>query len=408
LGDRADSRGERTKAILNFSNNGTIMNREELPIILCVDDEPRVVDGLAVHLRRDYQVLAANGGNSALQILKDKGAPAVIVSDMRMPGMDGATLLKHVKQLYPETTRILLTGEPGRDAAISAVNEGQIFRFLTKPCSPDQLRSAIEAGVIQHRLMIAEKVLLQETLIGCIKALVDILAITNPVAFGRSTRVRRLAIELAASIGKAGFWQLEAAAMLSQIGYISLPIELVEKLYYGKRLTPEERVLADGAPLVAQKLLGRIPRLEPVMEILAAIRQSKLEMPDGLVKLGADILRLVLDYDAQIVQGHSANVALSSIRAQTGRFDHKLVENLVSLVGLAVGTPDVKEVPVGRLTSGMVFMDDLYTHVGTLLAPKGFEVTETFLERARNFGPGILQEKVRILAHPQPQPKSST
>jgi response regulator RpfG family c-di-GMP phosphodiesterase len=374
------------------------MNREELPSILCVDDEPRVVDGLAVHLRRDYQVLVANGGNGALQILKDKGAPAVIVSDMRMPGMDGATLLKHVRQLYPETTRILLTGEPGRDAAIAAVNEGQIFRFLTKPCPPDQLRSAIEAGVVHHRLLIAEKVLLQQTLIGCIKALVDILAITNPVAFGRSTRVKRLATELAASIGHAGFWQLEAAAMLSEIGYISLPIELVEKLYYGKRLTPEERVLADGAPAVAQKLLGRIPRLEPVMEILAASRQSKLELADGLVKLGANILRLVLEYDAQIALGHGSKVALSFIRTQAGRFDNKLVESLESLVGLAGGTPEVKEVLVGRLTAGMVFMDDLYTQIGTLLVPKGFEVTETFLERARNFGPGILQEKVRVLA----------
>jgi response regulator RpfG family c-di-GMP phosphodiesterase len=374
------------------------MNREELPSILCVDDEPRVVDGLAVHLRRDYQVLVANGGNGALQILKDKGAPAVIVSDMRMPGMDGATLLKHVRQLYPETTRILLTGEPGREAAIAAVNEGQIFRFLTKPCPPDQLRSAIEAGVVHHRLLIAEKVLLQQTLIGCIKALVDILAITNPVAFGRSTRVKRLATELAASIGHAGFWQLEAAAMLSEIGYISLPIELVEKLYYGKRLTPEERVLADGAPAVAQKLLGRIPRLEPVMEILAASRQSKLELADGLVKLGANILRLVLEYDAQIALGHGSKVALSFIRTQAGRFDNKLVESLESLVGLAGGTPEVKEVLVGRLTAGMVFMDDLYTQIGTLLVPKGFEVTETFLERARNFGPGILQEKVRVLA----------
>jgi response regulator RpfG family c-di-GMP phosphodiesterase len=378
--------------------HGKNMNREDLPSILCVDDEPRIVDGLAVHLRRDYQVFAANGGTSALQILKEKGAPAVIVSDMRMPGMDGATLLKHVRQLYPETTRILLTGEPGRDAAISAVNEGQIFRFLTKPCPPDQLRSAIEAGVIHHRLLIAEKVLLQETLIGCIKALVDILAITNPVAFGRSTRVKSLATELAASLGKTGFWQLEAAAMLSQIGYISLPIELVEKLYYGKRLTPEERILADGAPLVAQKLLGRIPRLEPVMEILAASRQSKIELPEGLVKLGASVLRLVLDYDAQIAQGHSSEVALSSIRAQVGRFDNKLLESLESLVGLATGAPEVKDVPVGKVTPGMVFMDDLYTHVGTLLVPKGFEVTEAFLERARNFGPGILQEKVRVLA----------
>src|SRR5271156_4891246 len=316
------------------------MNREELPSILCVDDEPRVVDSLAVHLRRDYQVLAANGGNSALQILKDKGAPAVIVSDMRMPGMDGATLLKHVKQLYPETTRILLTGEPGRDAAISAVNEGQIFRFLTKPCPPDQLRSAIEAGVVHHRLLIAEKVLLQQTLIGCIKALVDILAITNPVAFGRSTRVKRLAAELAATIGSAGFWQLEAAAMLSQIGYISLPIELVEKLYYGKRLTAEERVLADGAPYVAQKLLGRIPRLEPVMEILSASQHAKNDVPEGLIKLGAGILRLVLEYDAHIAQGLSVGGAIEAIRAQMVRHDSALVESLESMVGAAVRTQE--------------------------------------------------------------------
>jgi response regulator RpfG family c-di-GMP phosphodiesterase len=379
------------------SHHGTTMNREELPSILCVDDEPRIVESLAVQLRRDYQVLAANGGNSALQILKDKGAPAVIVSDMRMPGMDGATLLKHVKQLYPETTRILLTGEPGRDAAIAAVNEGQIFRFLTKPCPPDQLRSAIDAGVVLHRLLLAKKVLLQETLIGCIKALVDILAITNPVAFGRATRVKRLATDLAASTGRPSFWQLEAAAMLSQIGYISLPIELVEKLYYGKRLTPEEQLLADGAPAVAQKLLGRIPRLEQVMEMLAA-SQTKVELPDGLIKNGVGILRLVLEYDAQIAQGHSPEVALSSVRAQSGRFDVKLIDSLESMVGVSAGAPEVKEVAVGRLTPGMVFMDDLYTQIGTLLVPKGFEVTETFLERARNFGAGILQEKVRVTA----------
>src|SRR5277367_1721946 len=113
------------------------MNQENLPAVLCVDDEPRVVDGLAVQLRKDYRILTAHGGLAALRTLKEGAAPAVIVSDMRMPGMDGATLLKHVKNLYPETTRILLTGETGRDAAIAAVNEGQIFRFLTKPCAPD-------------------------------------------------------------------------------------------------------------------------------------------------------------------------------------------------------------------------------------------------------------------------------
>lgn len=373
-----------------------IMNPQELPTILCVDDEPRVVDSLALHLRRDFQVLTAHGGTSALQVLKEKGAPAVIVSDMRMPGMDGATLLKHVKHQYPETTRILLTGDTGRDAAVAAVNEGQIFRFLTKPCPPDHLRSAIDAAVVHHRLLRAEKILLQETLIGCIKALLDILALTHPVAFGRATRVKRLASELSAAIGSSGFWQLEAAALLSQIGYISLPVELVEKLFYGKRLTPEERLLADGAPQVAQKLLGRIPRLEPVLEILSASRQPKVDAPDGLIKLGAGILRLVLEYDAQIAQGRPVAEAMEFVRSQTVRHDAALMDTLEAMVG-ATGTQEIREVPVGRVTPGMVFMDELRTPIGALLVPKGFEVTEAFLERTRNFAPGILQEKVRVL-----------
>jgi response regulator RpfG family c-di-GMP phosphodiesterase len=374
------------------------MNREQLPLVLCVDDEPRVVEGLALHLRRDYNVVTANGAHAALQLLKVHGAPTVIVSDMRMPGMDGATLLKHVRHLYPETTRILLTGDPGRDVAVAAVNEGQIFRYLTKPCPADKLRTAIEAGVAQHRLLIAERVLLQETLLGCIRALIDVLAITNPVAFGRATRVKRLAADLAIAAGSSGFWQLEAAAMLSQIGYISLPTELVEKLYYGTHLTPEERVLADGAPQVAQKLLSHIPRLETVMEILTASRDVKSDLPEGLVKLGADILRLVIEYDSLIAQGHPIDGAIAAVRAQMQRHDSKLVERLEAQVGALSEVQKLTEVAVCDVTPGMVFMDDLRTHIGTLLVPKGFEVTETFLERARNFGPGILQERVRVLA----------
>jgi response regulator RpfG family c-di-GMP phosphodiesterase len=350
------------------------MNQENLPPVLCVDDEPRVVDSLAVQLRKDFHILTANGGNAALRMLKEGAAPMVIVSDMRMPGMDGATLLKHVKQLYPDVTRILLTGETGRDAAVAAVNEGQIFRFLTKPCSTETLRAAIDAGVMQHRLLSAERVLLQETLIGCIKALVDILAITNPVAFGRATRLRRLSVELAGALEIKGFWQLEAAAMLSQIGFISLPIELVEKLYYGKRLTPEEKTLAEGAPQVAQKLLGRIPRLEPVLEILSAIRKGGA-LTDATLKQGASILRLLLDYDAEVVQGHPIVLAIQKLRAQQDRHDPKMINALESLVGAAVAPQELCEMTVDRVRPGMVFVDDLYTHVGTLLVPKGFEVT---------------------------------
>jgi PAS domain-containing protein len=143
------------------------------------------------------------------------------------------------------------------------------------------------------------------------------------------------------------------------------------------------KVVAEQQGLVREELIGK-----PITLLTQWVGS----------KDGAGILRLVLEYDAQIAQGHNPEVALSSVRAQSGQFDSKLIENLESLVGLSAGAPEVKEVPVGRVTPGMVFMDDLYTQIGTLLVPKGFEVTEAFLERARNFGPGILQEKVRVLA----------
>jgi response regulator RpfG family c-di-GMP phosphodiesterase len=271
------------------------------PRVLCVDDEARVVEGLVLHLRKDYEVHTALGGDEALKSLKKMGGAAVVVSDMRMPGMDGATLLHHVMTFYPDTTRILLTGEPGRDAAMSAVNKAQIFRFLAKPCPPEKLKTAVETGVMQHRLLNAEKSILKETLIGCIKALVDVLAIANPVAFGRASRVKRLSMDFADSLRCTDYWQLDAAAMLSQIGYLSLPSQLVEKLYCGEQLTPEEKTLAAGVPGVAMELLENIPRLDPVIQILAALKWTDEQigrLGDGTVGLGTRVLGLVLEYDA--------------------------------------------------------------------------------------------------------------
>jgi len=368
--------------------------------ILCVDDEARIVEGLALHLRRDYQVHTAMSGEEGLQKLKELGGVAVVVSDMRMPNMDGATFLKRVMRTYPDTSRILLTGEPGRDAAVLAVNEGQIFRFLTKPCPPDQLKSAIDAGVIQHRLVNAERLLMQETLIGCIQALIDVLAMANPVAFGRASRIKRMVVQFAEALGCSGFWQLEAASMLSQLGYLSLPVELVDKMYYGERLTPEEQILADGVPGVASKLLAHIPRLEPVLQILNAIRASDKELKvlgDGTIGLAARILQLTLDYDTLVAQGHSTEIAIQNVRAKSARYGETLVEKFANLMGAGAGTAEMREIPLRLVQPGMTIMDDLRTHMGTLLVPRGFEVSETFLERMRNFGTTILAEKIKVL-----------
>ena len=376
------------------------MSKPELPRVLCVDDEARVVEGLVLHLRRDYQVFTAQSGQEGLSRLKQMGGAAVVISDMRMPQMDGATFLQHVQQVYPDATRILLTGEPGRDAAISAVNKAQIFRFLTKPCPPDALKAAVEAGVIQHRLLNAERTILKETLNGCIKALVDVLALTNPVAFGRASRVKRQAMEFAAKLDCKEFWQLEAAAMLSQIGYLSLPPELVEKLYYGETLTPEEKILASGAPDVVNSLLENVPRLEPVIQILVALHwtdEQIAKLGEGTIGTGTRILGLVMEYDTLVTQGQTTNVAVQTLRSRVARFGDAMVEKFGIHVGAGSSTKELREMPLRVVQPGMIIMQDVRTHMGTLLVARGFEVTSVFLERARNFGPDLLNESVRVM-----------
>jgi CheY-like chemotaxis protein len=375
--------------------------RRELPRVLCVDDDEHVVQGLVPHLRKEYEVRTALSGAEGLNILRQMGGAAVVVSDMRMPEMDGATFLHHVMQFHPDATRMLLTGEPGRDSAIAAVNKAQIFRFLAKPCPPAELKAAVEAGVLQHRTVTTERTVLKETLVGCIKTLVDVLAITNPVAFGRASRIKRLAMDFARSLGREDFWQLDAAAMFSQLGYLSLPSDLVEKLYYGEPLTTEERILAGGVPQVARRLLGNIPRLEPVGEILTSLNASDTELQqlgEGAVGVGSRILALVTDYYGLRSQGQSASAAIRRLRSRAARYGVELVEQFTEYLGTQEEPQQsrARKIPLRTVQPGMIILQDVRTEMGTLLVPSGFEVTPVFLERMRHFGPHLLDEAVAI------------
>jgi response regulator RpfG family c-di-GMP phosphodiesterase len=377
------------------------MMRKDLPRVLCVDDEERVVQGLVPHLRKEYDVRTALSGAEGLAVLREMGGAAVVISDMRMPEMDGATFLHHVMQFYPDATRMLLTGEPGRDSAIAAVNKAQIFRFLIKPCPPAEMKSAVEAGVLQHRTVTTERTVLKETLVGCIKTLVDVLAITNPVAFGRASRVNRLAMDFSHYLGRQDFWQLEAAAMLSQLGYLSLPSDLVEKLYYGEPLTPEEKILAAGAPDVARRLLENIPRLEPVAEILMSLNGSDIAMQqlgEGPIGVAARILALVIDHYGLLAQGQTPAAAIKRLRSRSARYGSDLVEQFAAYLAPQEEPQRdrARKIPLRTVQPGMVILQEVRTEMGTLLVPSGFEVTPVFLERMRHFGPELLSEAVAV------------
>lgn len=368
--------------------------------ILCVDDEPRILEGLRLHLRRGYDLVTAGSGEEGLVALAERGPFAVVMSDMRMPGMDGATFLEKVRHLDPDATRMLLTGHSELEAAVAAVNRGQIFRFLTKPIPPDELRRAFEAAAEQHRLVTAERVLLEQTLRGAIKALTDVLALASPLAFGRATRVRDLVTELAGHLDLVDVWVVEVAAMLSQLGLVAVPDAVLVRHMEGAALSAGEQAMIDRAPKLTQALVSSIPRLDAVWRLLAAATKplatgDRAATADGA--RAASVLRIALDYDALAATDLPEAGVLDALRRRGGAYDEAVLAAFVSLRSASAGGLVPCEVELRQLTAGMVFADDVHTSAGVLLAARGCAVTPTFIERARNFQAGFVKEPVRVL-----------
>jgi response regulator RpfG family c-di-GMP phosphodiesterase len=114
---------------------------------LFVDDEPHLLAAIARKLRKDFDVVTACGSEAGLTCLKEQGPFVVVVADMQMPGMDGIDFLRLVKEIEPRAVRIMLTGNADQNTVRRAIDEAQIARYLTKPCSPEFLRDAINETV---------------------------------------------------------------------------------------------------------------------------------------------------------------------------------------------------------------------------------------------------------------------
>ncbi|HUJ68420.1 MAG TPA: response regulator, partial [Syntrophorhabdales bacterium] len=218
--------------------------------ILFVDDEPNVLAAYERQLRKQFEIATMESGEAGLRAVMESGPYAVVVSDFRMPKMDGIRFLSCVREVSPDTVRMILTGYADVQTAIEAVNEGNIFRFLTKPCPPESLTKAIVAGVEQYRLIRAERELLEQTLKGAIQTLTEILGLVNPEAFGRCSRVRKRVRSVALHKGLSDVWQYETAAMLSQIGGVVVPEMTLMRLYQGEQLSDEESQLFEMHPMV--------------------------------------------------------------------------------------------------------------------------------------------------------------
>jgi response regulator RpfG family c-di-GMP phosphodiesterase len=290
---------------------------------------------------------------------------------------------------------MILSGQADFEATIAAVNEGHIYRFLSKPCPAQQLLAAVEDGLKQHRMLTAEKMVLEQTLSGAVKMLIEILGMVCPAASSRAGRLQRYAIELSAALGLPERWQWGLAAFVSQIGCVALPKELLFKVEACQTLTEEERRLYESHPDVAGRLLAAIPRLEDVAAIVTVQLgpSSFAGMPEDVRQwdirsAGQLLLRTAIEYDRLVARGASREAAAGALSALTFGFPPPVLKALLCLSTIGKERI-VRQVRLKDLTIGMILDEDLVSPKGIRLAPCGAEVTRTLMIRLTSIANGV-------------------
>jgi response regulator RpfG family c-di-GMP phosphodiesterase len=358
--------------------------------VLIVDDDLEILNSFRRHFYKTYDLVTASSGEEGLKRLAE-GLFVVIVSDYLMSSMDGVKFLAQAKTLAPDATRILLTGYADVNIAIESVNEGHVFRFLTKPCTPEALARSIQAGIEYHRLVTAERELLEQTLNGSLALLAEILSLVNPAAFSRAVRIKKFVVTVVKYLNITPTWYYELAATLSQIGCVTLPPSLFDKIHQQRNLTEQEQEMLNSHPHVARKLVEKIPRLEIIAPMID--NQAKpysdfpavwgAALPKDPKVLGAQLLKIAIDYDDLSSGGDSQAHILRVMEARTGQYNPAILSAL-SKTTTGGAAWERRLLRLVDLKTGMVVNEDIITLDDLLLLRRGQEITETVLARLQN------------------------
>nr|WP_307774119.1 HD domain-containing phosphohydrolase [Luteimonas salinisoli] len=366
-----------------------------MPRILCVDDEPNLLAALQRNLFGQFEVVTAGGGEAGLAAMA--GAPPfdVVMSDMRMPAMDGATFLGLARERAPDTVRVLLTGQADTESAIAAINQGAIFRFLRKPCPTDELTATLHEAVRLHRRILVERELLETTLAGTIRMLTEVLSMVAPGAFHRSELLQTCVAHVADRLAWTDSWAVRVAASLSHVGCVGVPVDLLQRDLAGGELTEEERRLVESHPEVGHRLLAEIPRLGAVARIVRyQAAPPPYTEPDEVVR-GAQLLRAALHLVRGLSRKESAASAIEGVRMLEPEIPADIVKALGSLRLRIHEGPRLAR--IRELMPGWRVERDIASTRGTMLLRQGSELSATAILALRNLqAAGAIEEPVLV------------
>ena len=410
--------------------------------LLCVDDEANILSSLKrLFHPLGYRVLTATGGEQGLALLAENEV-SLVISDMRMPQMDGASFLEQVRERQPGAMRVLLTGHSDIGATIAAVNRGEIYRYIAKPWDEEDVvgvvRQALElrslarekarlealtcaqnAELTQLNAGLEELVAqrtaeLQQTMESLeqahkdltksftmsIAVFANLIELRQGAAKGSSRRVAELARRMAQrlKVGEAELQDITVAALLRDIGKLALSDRIVKKAF--EALGSEERMEFSKHTVHGQAALMALDELAEAARLIRSQNErfDGLGQPDGLrgtqIPLGARILAVAADYEG-LQRGWVANVRYGASEAREivvagsgKRYDPAVLDALVEVIGPTARKPapvEEERVHSGHLNSGMMLTRDLYTREGLLLLSANHILNQTVIERIRSY-----------------------
>jgi len=359
--------------------------------VLIVDDisENRLIlEELLKNLGHKYS--SVENGQEAVDLLKEKKFDLILL-DIMMPVMDGYKTLEFIKndQNLKYIPVIMITTVDEMDSIIKCIQLGA-EDYLPKPFEPEILKARIDNSLTKLNYFKLEKDLLEKTLSGSIKILLEILAITNPYIYGKSSRIRRLAKMIAEDINVNDLWNIEIASMLSQVGCITIPTDILERYSMAKALSPKEREMFEKHPEVSYSLLSKLPRLEKVAEIIKYQNKNydgtgypHDEIKESQIPIEARILRVVLDFDLINSQDINPLKTVEKLNENKGHYDVTVMTSLEKVI-LGENKKEIKTVKIFQLDQTMIAAEDIATTNGMKIAGKGQEMTLTIIERIKN------------------------
>ncbi len=324
---------EQEQIVIEGSSGTTMAGK-----VLFVDDDFNILASMKQQLSGQFHIETALSGEHGLSLLDSQGPFAVVVAEMRIPDIDGISFLNRVKEHSPDSVCIMLTGHADLQMAIDAVNEGNVFRFLIKPCPSEILARSLNAGLRQHQLITTEKGLPRKTLFGSIKTLTEILRLVSPMFFSCTSRITHYAKMIATQLEFPNTWQIELAAMLSQIGCLALSPSILDKVNAGHELSLLEQRMYSSHPSIAAELVANIPRLESATRMIE--QQQKLfrdytpqeeTTQESMIDLGSQILKVAIAIDQMLVRGCIYEETLSELRCFPDDYNPRVVTAFESL-----------------------------------------------------------------------------